>query len=237
LPLYREDTVRLARLRYSARQTEVDASPIPTRPNYAMIQDRRYEILGRETLYQGFFSLLGIRCRHTLFKGGWSEILQRELFQRGDCVAVIPYDPRRDEVVLIEQFRVGALRPGENPWLIEIVAGAIEEGEEADQVARRETLEEAGCQILELRRIQDFYTSPGGSSEKITLYLALVDCTNVGGVHGLEEEHEDILVRAVPFAEAMTLLERGEVASAIPLVGLQWLALHRDDLRRQAARR
>ncbi|HLF98522.1 MAG TPA: NUDIX domain-containing protein [Methylococcaceae bacterium] len=202
-----------------------------------MNPNRQFEILSRDTLYQGFFSLLGIRCRHTLFKGGWSAVLQRELFQRGDCVAVIPYDPLRDEVVLIEQFRVGALRPDENPWLIEIVAGAIEEGEEADAVARRETHEEAGCEILDLRRIQDFYTSPGGSSEKITLYLAIVDCANVGGVHGLEEEHEDILVRAVPFAETMTLVEQGAVVSAIPLVGLQWLALHREGLRREAARR
>lgn len=202
-----------------------------------MNQERRYEILGRDTLYRGFFSLLGIHCRHTLFKGGWSEIFHRELFQRGDCVAVIPYDPARDEVVLIEQFRVGALRPDENPWLIEIVAGAIEEGEEADEVARRETREEAGCAILELRRIQEFYTSPGGSSEKITLFLAIVDCANVGGVHGLEEEHEDILVRAVPFAEAMALVEQGAVVSAIPLVGLQWLALHREGLRHEAARR
>lgn len=196
-----------------------------------MSAERRYEILGRDTLYRGFFSLLGVRCRHTLFKGGWSEIFHRELFQRGDCVAVIPYDPARDEVVLIEQFRVGALRPGENPWLIEIVAGAIEEGESPDEVARRETLEEAGCDIVELTRIQDFYTSPGGSSEKITLYLAIVDSAAVGGVHGLEEEHEDILVRAVAFDEAMTLVERGAVVSATPLVGLQWLALHRERLR------
>jgi ADP-ribose pyrophosphatase len=202
-----------------------------------MNPDRQYEILSRKTLYGGFFSLLEIRCRHTLFQGGWSEALRRELFQRGDCVAVIPYDPLRDEVVLIEQFRVGALREGEDPWLVEIVAGAIEEGEYADDVARRETLEEAGCPILELRRIQDFYTSPGGSSERITLYLALVDCTNVGGVHGLAEEHEDILVRAVPFAEALAEAERGKVVSAIPLLGLYWLALHRDDLRRQATRR
>jgi ADP-ribose diphosphatase len=202
-----------------------------------MNQERRYEVLGRDTLYRGFFSLLGVRCRHTLFKGGWSESFHRELFQRGDCVAVIPYDPGRDEVVLIEQFRVGALRPGENPWLIEIVAGAIEEGEEADEVARRETREEAGCAILELKRIQEFYTSPGGSSEKITLYLAIVDSAPVGGVHGLEEEHEDILVRAVAFDEAMMLVEQGAVVSAIPLVGLQWLALHREGLRREATRR
>lgn len=199
-----------------------------------MSAKRHHEIIEQTTLYQGFFRLLGLRCRHTLFRGGWSEIFHRELFQRGDCVAVLPYDPVRDEVVLIEQFRVGALRPGEVPWLLEIVAGAIETGEAADEVARRELWEEAGCAASSLVRIQDFFTSPGGSSERITLYWARVATGVIGGVHGLAEEHEDILVRVLPYADVLPLMEAGRVTSAIPMLALQWLVLNRERLRREA---
>jgi ADP-ribose pyrophosphatase len=188
---------------------------------------KEFEIIRQETLYQGFFKLVKFRLRHTLFQGGWSRELVRELFLRGSCVAVIPYDPIRDQVVLIEQFRIGATT-NETPWLLEIVAGAIEDGESAIDVAYRETREEAGCEIRELIRICEFFTSPGGSSEKITLFCALVDTTNLGGVHGLEEEDEDILVRAVDFAEAMEQLVQGRIDSAIPIIGLQWLALNRE---------
>lgn len=192
---------------------------------------RSYQLVEETTVYRGFFSLLKLRFRHTLYGGGWSEILSRELFHRSSCVAVVPYDPVRDEVVLIEQFRVGAMQVHEDPWLLEIVAGAIEQGESPDEVAHRETLEEAGCTLKELIRIGAFFTTPGGCSEKITLYCGIVDAEGVGGVHGLAEEHEDILVRPVPFDEAMRLLESGRIESAIPIIGLQWLALNRERLR------
>lgn len=193
--------------------------------------ERSYQLVEETTVYRGFFSLLKLKFRHTLYGGGWSEILNRELFHRSSCVAVVPYDPVRDEVVLIEQFRVGAMQVHEDPWLLEIVAGAIEQGESPDEVAHRETLEEAGCTLKELIRIGAFFTTPGGCSEKITLYCGIVDAAGVGGVHGLAEEHEDILVRPVPFDEAMRLLESGRIESAIPIIGLQWLALNRERLR------
>lgn len=189
------------------------------------------KILNKETVYNGFFRMEKQRLQHTLFAGGWSEEMTRELFVRGNCVAVVLYDVKRDEVVLIEQFRVGAIEnPINTPWLIEIVAGAMEEGETAEDVARRESLEEAGCEILDLIRINSFYLSPGGASEQITLFCGLVNSENVGGIHGLAEEHEDILVRAVPFAEAYQMVERNEIDSAIPVIALQWLALHRHEL-------
>lgn len=194
-----------------------------------------WEIADREPLYRGYLSVYRLHLRHGLFRGGCSESLIREIVERGDCVAVVPYDPLRDRVVLIEQFRVGALRAGESPWLMEIVAGVIDPGEQPDAVARRETLEEAGRSVRNLERIGEFYTTPGVSSEKITLFLGVVDSAGVGGIHGLAEEHEDIRVESFAFADVLALMEQGRINSAIPMIGLQWLALNRERIRRQYA--
>ncbi|BBL70494.1 NUDIX domain-containing protein [Methylogaea oryzae] len=194
-----------------------------------------WEIVERIPRYQGFFTIAVLRLRHALFRGGWSEVMTRELFERGDSVAVVPYDPVQDRIVLIQQFRVGALRAGESPWLWEIIAGVAEEDEPPDQVARREALEEAGCTVRHLLRIGEFYTSPGGSSEKLTLYCGIVDSTGIGGIHGLAEEHEDIRVQVVEYAELLDMMERGDISSAVPYMGLQWLTLNRERLRREYA--
>lgn len=195
------------------------------------MSEKQFEVLARETVYQGFFRLEQYTLKHTLFNGGWSQPITRELFRRGNCVAVLLYDPDRDEVVLIEQFRVGAVFHPQRSWLIEIVAGAIEEGETAEEVAYREALEEAGCAIEELLEIQQFYTTPGGCSERITLFCGRVDSRAVGGVHGLVEEDEDIHVTAVNFAEVFQMLEDGKIESGIPIIAIQWLYIHRDKLR------
>ncbi|PPD35755.1 MAG: ADP-ribose diphosphatase [Methylomonas sp.] len=192
---------------------------------------KQFEVLDTETVYQGFFRLEQYTLKHTLFKGGWSQPITRELFRRGNCVAVLLYDPQRDEVVLIEQFRVGAVHQPDRAWLIEIVAGAIEAGETAEDVAYREAIEEAGCEIKELLEIQQFYTTPGGCSERITLFCGRVDSSAVGGVHGLVEEDEDIRVTAVKFAQVFKMLEDGDIESGIPIIAIQWLYIHREQLR------
>ncbi len=195
--------------------------------------DKQFEILNKDVGFQGFFRVDTMQVRHTLFEGGWSKPLDRELFQRGECVAAVLYDAIRDQLVLIEQFRVGAIEHQQTPWLLEIVAGAIEPGETPEQVVIRETEEESGCQVVDLVPAHVFYTTPGGSSERIHLYCARVDSSNAGGVHGLRSEDEDIRVFVVSFDEAMTLMEEGEIASGIPLIGLYWLAQHRQQLRKQ----
>jgi len=182
-------------------------------------------------VYRGFFNMFRLKLRHTLFRGGWSGELTRELFHRGTCVAVVLYDPVNDTVALIEQFRVGALKFKADPWLLEIVAGAVEEGESPQEVARREAREEAGCEIEHLIRVNEFFTTPGGSSEKITLFCGIVDTAKLGGFHGLAEEDEDIRVEVVDFDEAWGLLENGVIDSAIPIIALQWLAMNRARLR------
>jgi len=194
--------------------------------------DKKFEIIAETTPFQGFFSVKKFELKHTLYKGGWSQTINREVFHRGNCVAVLLYDPDRDEVVMIEQFRMGAIQlPAEQAWLLEIVAGAIEEGETAEDVAYRESIEEANCEIETLIKINDFFTSPGGTSELLTLFCGKVDTSQVGGIHGLESEDEDIAVTAMSFDAAYQLLLDGKVLSAIPIIALQWLYINRTRLR------
>lgn len=195
--------------------------------------EKLFEVIKEVPVYQGFFNMFRLKLRHTLYQGGWSSELSRDLFHRGTCVAVIPYDPINDTVVLIEQFRVGALKFKADPWLLEIVAGAVEEGESPPEVARREALEEAGCEIKQLIRLYEFFTTPGGSSEKITLFCGIVDTAKLGGFHGLDEEDEDIRVEVVPFEKAKSLMENGIIDSAIPIVAIQWLVMNRERLRQE----
>ena len=188
-------------------------------------------ILARETVYQGYFRVDRYRLRHRRYDGGWTEELTREVFERGHAVGVLLYDPRRDEVVLIGQFRVGAQAAGWAPWQLEIVAGIIDPGETAEAVARRESLEEAGLTLLELAPITAFLLSQGAVSETIRLFCGRVDSTDAGGIHGLADEGEDIKVVVVPFAELPGLLAAKQVTNATGLVALQWLLLNRDELR------
>jgi ADP-ribose pyrophosphatase len=194
---------------------------------------KKFKIINKEILYSGFFRMEKYCLQHTLYAGGWSAAINRELFVRGSCVAVLLYDPERDKVVLIEQFRAGAILQPDRAWLVEIVAGAIEEGETAIEVAYRESIEEAGCEIQELIVINEFYTTPGGASERITLFCGKIDSTKVGGIHGLDHEDEDIWVRSVDFDEAYRMVESNEIESAIPIIAIQWLALNKEKIRQK----
>ena len=191
-------------------------------------------IVERERLFRGYLAVDRLRLRHERFGGGLGAELVREVIDRGQVAALLPYDPVRDEVVLIEQFRPGALAAGfDHPWLIEIVVGVIEPDEDPETLVRRETAEESGCEVSELVRIGRFLTSPGVLSETITLYAGRVDATGAGGVHGLADEGEDIRVCAVPAAEAIAMLDRGEIVNAKTAIALHWLARHRERLRRE----
>jgi ADP-ribose pyrophosphatase len=197
-----------------------------------MDKPKNIQILEKIPVYEGYFRIDRYRLRHELFAGGMSAPISREVFERGHAVGVLPYDPVRDVVVLIEQFRVGAYAAGFEPWLIEIVAGIIEDGETPEDVAKREALEEAGLTISELLPMRTYMVSPGGASESVHVFLGRVDSSTAGGIHGLNSEDEDIRVKAVPWAEARRLLDDGKICNALGLIALQWLALHRDDVRR-----
>ena len=192
----------------------------------------KVDIVDKSVAYDGFFKLERYQIRHSLFNGGMSEVISRELFERGHAVAVLPYDPQRDEVVLLEQFRIGALGRTKGPWLTEIVAGMIEPGESAREVAEREAMEEAGCRLLELIPILNYYVSPGGTSETIQLYCGRVDASAVSeGIYGLQHEQEDIRVIKVSFDQAVAWLKSGRIDSAAPIIALQWLMMNREKLR------
>lgn len=185
----------------------------------------------RETVFQGFFRMDKLWLTHPRFAGDEMPIFTRELFIRGDATCVLPYDPGRDEVVLLEQFRAGVLGRDQSPWLLELVAGMNEAGETPEQVAHREGQEEADLQFLELEKICEYLVSPGGSTELIHLYCGHVSSENAGGVHGIEAEHEDIRVHVVALDEALAMISDGRINNAAAIIALQWLQIHRQRLR------
>lgn len=188
-----------------------------------------WTLINKKIAYQGFLSIEEYQLRHDLYDGGQSQLMTRQLMERGHAVAVLLFDPVHDQLILIEQFRIGA-KDETSPWLTELVAGMIEDGESMQEVAKRECLEEAGVEVSNLTEITTFYSSPGGCSERVTLFYAEADSTKAGGIHGLEEEHEDIKVKVVAYNEAVQQLESGVINSATPIIALQWLQLHHQQL-------
>lgn len=192
------------------------------------------EIIRREPGFKGFYRLDVLTLRHRLFSGGWGPELRRELFVRPDAVCVLPYDPWEDQVVLIEQMRIGALEKSDRPWLLELVAGLIEPDELPQQVAHREAQEEAGLTLRELLPITRYFPSPGGSDELVHLYCALVDSRGAGGIHGLAAEGEDIRVSCWSRLEAIEAVQQGLINNAPSIIALQWLAMNAEQLQAQA---
>jgi len=182
------------------------------------------QIEQEETCFQGFFRMSKVTFNHQLFEGGRSPSLSRERFDRGPAVGVLLYDRPRDIVVLIEQFRVGALDEP-SPWIFEVVAGMIEPGETPESVAIRETKEEAGTDIQDLTHMCDYLVSPGGTDEKLHLFLAEVDSTQIKGVHGLPEEGEDIKIHKMTSETAFQGVRDGTINNGATVIALQWLEI------------
>ena len=188
-------------------------------------------ILASETAYDGHFQLRKLTLQHRCFGGGWSQPLVRELFERGDAVGVLPYDPVNDSLVLIEQFRPGAMRGDASPWMLELIAGVVEPDESDEQVVHREAMEEAGCELSELLPIASLLPSAGACSEQVRLFCGRVTSAAIGGIHGLQDEGEDILVHSVSRADALQLLAQDRIPNGHTLIALQWLQIHGDSLR------
>lgn len=195
--------------------------------------DKTVEIIQAPVVYEGYATLQCVRLRHRLHDGGWSREIEREMMERGHAAGVLPYDPARDEVVLVRQFRIGAWGAQDDPWLTEAVAGVVEPGEDAEDVARREAMEEAGCTLGELIRVGAYYASPGVLTERIELFCGIADTRGAGGIHGLDHEGEDIEALVLSFDDALRALEAGRIQDAKAFICLQWLALNRDGLRRR----
>jgi ADP-ribose pyrophosphatase len=201
---------------------------------YTAFKTDDVEIVRQDQAYDGYFRIDKYRLRHRLYEGGWGPEIEREVFERGHAVAVLPYDPKLDRVILIEQFRTGALAAQssqwyddhESPWIIEGVAGIIDPGESPETVARREVEEEIGRTVSDLRFVSRYLVSPGGTSETVFLYIGRVDARDVEGVFGLAHEGEDILPFTLSRDEALAWVEEGKIANATTIIGLQWLQLN-----------
>lgn len=187
-----------------------------------------WQLVNEEICFSGFFKLVRYHFRHMLFDGTQGPELAREVFVRGDATCVLLYDPHLQSLVLVEQFRAGGILHSESPWMFELVAGINEKGEEPEDVARREAEEEADARILDLIHIYDFFPSPGGSTERIHLFLGLVDARELGGIHGLPDEGEDIKVHVLSLPEVVSMLSRGEIDNSPAIIAIQWLLLNKE---------
>lgn len=185
------------------------------------------------TVYQGFFRIKKFRLKHALFRGGYSPLVERELFCRGQSVGVLLYDSRQDRVGLARQFRIGCLDNEQGPWVWEVIAGVNDKQESGEQVAIREVREESGIEInagmLEL--ICNYYSSPGGSDERLQLYCATVALDSTENIFGVVEESEDILFKTFGYDEAINAMLCGSINNAATIIALQWLQLNRNRLK------
>lgn len=189
-----------------------------------------------ENLYDGFFKINLYQFKHALFAGGESEVIRREILERGDAVAVLPYDPVTEQVLLIEQIRIGAIKSKHTPWLLECIAGMTDDSEDYEAVVKKEAFEEAGLNLTELEFMLSYLSSPGGTTERLFLYLAHADLSQMStGIYGLETEGEDIKTHIMHVDEAQQRLNSGEIDNAATVISLQWLALNRDKIRKKWA--
>ena len=184
------------------------------------------EIISKRKLFNGFFQMIEYRFRHRLFAGGWSHEIRREVFERCHAGVVLPYDPQTDNVVLIEQIRFPAIETSETPWLLEAVAGMIEENESPEEVIRREAMEEAGLEIHHTEKALSYLSSPGGTTERMHVFIGEVDSSQAQGIHGLASENEDIKVHVVSREQAYQWVENGAIDNAATVIAIQWLQLN-----------
>ncbi len=196
------------------------------------MSDKKYEIIHREALFQGYFRVDRFHLRQELYAGGWSDVFSREVFEGArNAAAVLLFDPHQDKVILIEEFRAGPMAKGDNPFLIEVVAGVIGADETPEVTARREALEEAGCEVTDLQKIASYYPSPGSVSEYTTLFVGRAKAPEDGSIYGLAHEGEDIKVVVLEAVQAINLLYSGKLRDASSVIAMQWFALHHTDLR------
>lgn len=191
------------------------------------------QIVTERTVYSGPVTLVERELRFKMFSGKWSAVIKRSCVLRGSSAAVLLYQPEQDMVIMVEQVRSGLLGSVASPWILEPVAGMREEGDDAETTARKEAIEEAGCEVLELLLIGTYLVSPGISNEMTTLFCGRIKEYLAGGIYGLAREHEDIKLQALPAEKAFSLLAINQPLAAGTIISLQWLQLHREQLRLQ----
>jgi len=194
-------------------------------------EPQRVEVLSTERIHDdGFFAIERARLRVERFRGGMTEPMTRLACHRGDAVAVLPYDRARREVLLVQQFRYPVYARGDRGWLWELIAGIQDEGRAPEEVARAEAMEEAGLELGDLCHILTIYPSPGGSSERVHVYLAPFTAERrVAPGGGLAEHGEDIRVEVLGLDEALRMVFDGRIADAKTVAALLYLQVRWPD--------
>lgn len=197
-----------------------------------VFQQSDIQIKHDEIAYDGFFKLRNLQLSHQRFDGSVSKVFERELCVRGDAVGILLYDPKLAKFAMVEQIRIGAIGREQSPWLLELVAGMLDKaGENKEQLARRETIEEAGLDIAEIEPMLEYFCSPGGSTEFFSLFCGHVNLADVQPDNfGVDDENEDIRLHILSVDEALGLLASGVINNAMTIIGLQWFQLNRDML-------
>jgi len=204
-----------------------------SRSDYAEFDKNDVEILKKESLYKDYFQVDKYTLRHKTHEGGWSNTITREIFERGHASAMLPYDPEKDQIILVEQFRPGAHLAGYNPWLLEVPAGIIETGQTPAEVAEREITEETGCTTKHVELIADYLVTPGGSTETMHLFCVEIDIDEASEFAGLAHEGEHIKIHKFDVTTAFEFLEDGQIHNSMTIIAIQWLKLHHDKLRKR----
>lgn len=215
------------RLRAAARLAK---AAIPADPAHDVARDVR--LIDHRFAHLNFYGIEEARLQFRRHDGDMSPELERSALMTGAAAVVLPYDPVRDAVLLIEQFRAPLYFAGDPaPWLWEPVAGLVDPGETPDQTAHREAMEEAGLVLKGLEKVGEAYSSSGSSSEYVHLYVGLADLSDAEGIGGLASEGEDIRSSVVSFDALMEGVESHRYRDMPLLVTALWLARHRDRLR------
>ena len=185
-----------------------------------------FKVTNKKNLYDGFFKMNEVSLKYKKYDGSWSNEIKRELFSGAQVSAVLPYDPIKKEIVLIQQFRPGTISRNTNNYLKEIVAGIIDPGESPEIAAKRECLEETGYKIKKLTSIQGYYPAPGSSESFYHLFLGEIDSKNEKKIMGLDTENEDILVESFNINQVKKMMQNGELINGLSLIAIQWFFLN-----------
>ncbi len=185
----------------------------------------KYKIINKKNLYSGFFSLNKYEFIHKKHNGEWTDRVEREIFSGAHVSTLLPYDPIKKEIILIQQFRAGVLSRYDEHLLYEIVAGIIDEGENPEETAIRECYEETGCEVKKIHPIQSYFPAPGSSESYYHLYLGEIQAFEGERIKGLERENEDILVKSFKIDEVREMLKEKKIINGLTLIALQWFFL------------
>ena len=185
----------------------------------------KYKIINKKNLYTGFFNLNKYQFIHQKHDGNWTNEVEREIFSGAHVSTLLPYDPIKKEIILIKQFRAGVISRYNDDYLYEIVAGIIDNNEKPEETAKRECLEETGCEVNKIKTIQSYFPAPGSSESYYHLFLGEVNSFKGKRIMGLKSENEDILVKAFKVDHVRKMLKNKQIINGLTLIALQWFFL------------